>query len=216
MKIIRKISRLFGTKEPSYKRDYYYEKLVHKYKSVEAYLNLIQLQQKQEYLTDKDIVFSENPDFDKHHINHIRKRYGHPSYTIVNTYAFGKIKIRFYRIYLGNHKVKMELHFYKNALVMYNYTFSHLHNEGEKTEVLNLLKEKYHLDKSINLQQGNSYIKDQKESVIVLSQGIDFTINYVLHTDSHLFEQMKDAKKAEVEQGKQIPNHNKRHVFVNL
>lgn len=216
MNIIRKISRLIRAKESFYTRDYYYEKLLNKYKSADSYLSLIELQGKQKLITNKDIVFSENPDFSKNEIKYIKKRYGRPNYTITNNYDFGKIKIYLYRIYLGDFKVKMELHFFKNDLIMYNYTFSHLHNENEKKDVINLLKEKYHIKKSIDLKQGHTYIKDEKNSIIVLSQDIDFTINYVLNINSKVFRQMSEAQKREIEQGRQMPNHNKRHVFVNL
>ncbi|TKS56535.1 hypothetical protein FCN74_05730 [Mesohalobacter halotolerans] len=216
MKIIRKVSRFLGNKDSTETRDYYYEKLLNKFESIDPYLNLIKLQNKRGLSTNKDIVFSENPEFSKHKIKYIKKRYGRPNYTIVNNYGFGKIKIYFYRIYLGDHKVNMELHFYKNTLIMYNYTFSHLHNDVQKSEVINLLKQKYHIDKTIDLQDTNSYIIDQKNSIIVSSQDIDFTINYVLNINDKVFQDMSETQKREVEQGKQIPNHNKRQVFVNL
>jgi hypothetical protein len=208
MRIHRKILKLFRKNKYSYyPRDYYYAKLLDKYSSIESYISLANINDKQALFTDKNISFSDNPDFKKNQKKYIQKKYGKPNYTIVNNFPFGKITILFYRLLLGNHKVKLELHFFQKSLIMYNYEFSYLKNES-KINILNVLKEKYKINKDI--VPSHCYIVNRENTMIVFLDNVNFTIYYIDYINSDIYSQMnslikevKQLKKREMEKEKQ-------------
>ncbi len=214
-KITQKLARLFKSKISNFPRDYYYEKLINRYENLEFYLSQIRLQDKQALFTDQDISFSTNRRFTKNGIKYVKKRYGKPNYTIVNNYPFGTIKILFYRIKIGTHKAKMELHFYKNALISYNYTFSYL-KTTEREFILGVLKEKYIPNTPVTIDPHNCYIINNKNSIISFTLRFDFTINYVLDIQSELFRQMNNVVTHELEFEKHINDMNSQELFSRL
>lgn len=216
MRIFRKRSKLFIQNKSYYPRDYYYNKLLNKYNNVESYLSLTRLHDKQALLTDKVISFSDHHDFKANKKKYFKKKYGKPNYSIVNVFPFGNIKIMFYRIKIGGLKTKLELHFFQNTLFMYNYTFSYLKNESEKNQIFNVLKEKYMIDKEKNLALDNCYIKDKNNTVIVLTNSVDFTINYIHNINSVLYQQMNDILTREIKRENQKIIQNEQNLYLRI
>ncbi|SEJ21143.1 hypothetical protein SAMN05192553_102944 [Cyclobacterium xiamenense] len=226
MTIIKKILRLLKTNAAYYLRDYYHEayygqdyyldNVFRQHKKLETYLELLELDNKQPLLTDVNISFSDNQNFHENEVNFFKLKYGKPNYSISNSYPFGEIKKLFYRVHIGTHKVKMELNFFENSLFLYNYTFSQIKNSNEKIEIQNLLKKKYQIDEKYNLLPDNYYIIDRNQSVIVLSDNVNFTINYILNTNSNLYNQMKNALKKEIGQDEHLADRNKQEIYKRL
>ena len=216
MKILREILKLFRKDKDYYSpREYYYEKLLNKYSSVDSYISLAKINDKETLFTDKDISFSDKPDFKKNQKKYIQKKYGKPIYTIVNNFPFGKITILFYRIFLGDVKVNLELHFSQNSLIMYNYTFSYFLNESKKKYLLNVLKEKYKINKDIALN--HCYVVDRKNTRMFFYDNFDFTIYYYINfTDSDIYNQMKDIIKEDEQLNKRKMKLKEQEFFRRL
>lgn len=215
MRVLRKILKLFRKNKYYYNpRKYYYEKLLDNYSSIESYIGLVKHNDKQALLTDIDISFSNEPDFIKNPKIYTQKNYGKPNYTIVNNFPFGEITILFYRIFLGNYKAKLKLHFFQNSLIVYSYTFSYLGNDSEKKNILNVLKEKYKINKDIIPNE--CYIVNKKGTMITFSDNIDFTIYYIDYINSAIYDQMNNIIKGDQQLEERKIKRKKQELFKNL
>lgn len=193
MKILQKLSQLFLKDKIYHYSNEYYDSPIDKYSSIETYINLAYNNGKQVLSTTEEISFTDNPNFKKNKKKYLRKKYGKPYFKVVNNFQFGKITVLFYRIVLGFYKARLELHFYQNSLIMYNYTFLYLNNENEnkqeKNHILEILKEKYKLHNDI--VPNECYIKDRKNTIIVFNNNVNLSLNYVGYVDSDIHNQMK-------------------------
>ncbi len=171
-------------KQGSYSKEYY-EGLLDKYKDVSSYSNLLNcFGKKQGILTNEDISISKKCAFGTINTEYIIKKFGKPNYKIRQNDHLLNIDIFLYRIFIGNHKTKFELHFFKDNLFFYNYIFSYL-SEEEKSEVIKILEKKYLNGNKFNYLE--EYIVDDNQSVIIIDDKIDFVINYICYKNSGLF-----------------------------
>lgn len=85
------------------------------------------------------------------------------------------IEVIFFRMSVGNHRVKCQMHFFKNRLFLYNFTFSDM-KEFEINEIFNVLQIKY-LPNSQNYSKQN--IIDDYNNYIQISNEVELRINYL-------------------------------------
>jgi hypothetical protein len=174
MTFIYKIS--YKRKPNSYPRSNYYETLLDKYSDGKFYSVLInKLKVFNEIKTAAVIQYLDNKILSDTVINDIIRKNGKPNYKIVYDDLL-KIKVLFYRQKMGKHKTKLEFHFLKNSLFFYTYTFTYLNFE-DKNEIIQILKEKYFVNKSQDII--DNYIVDKNNNSIILDDGIVFSIYYI-------------------------------------
>ena len=169
----RFLRRLFKSRSRNnmyYSRDYYYEISLDKYYNVETYLQLVKNKNKQALTTEQDILFSTSSLFKDQPRKYLKRKYGNPNYEVSHKFPFGVVNILFYKIFLGTQKVRLELHFFKNQLFFFNYTFSYLKDEDEKNLILKVLSEKYNLSQQIN--PATQFITDKSGNAIMLMDSI--------------------------------------------
>ena len=171
---------------------YYYEKKVDKYSDTNAYYDLISLlNDKIEIVSSTVIGNDESLKIGVTSYSSSIKHNGKPNYAN-NSSQKKDVKTLYYKQFIGEHKTKLELHFYKNNLFFYCYTFSHL-KENDKEEIIKILEQKYFNSGSLDVQ--NNYLKDLNNIHISFIDNIDFTINY-FDPKSEIFEMIsKDLQK---------------------
>ncbi len=179
----KSLSNIFKPKDEYRHREYYYENLFNKYKDATSYQSIItKVKSKHNIVSQRMISFDDNP-FEKVTKQNIVKLYGKPSYqnktdSVLNTELF------FYRLIIGGHKVKLDMHFHNNHLFFYSYTFSYL-KEDEKLLIINLIEKKYLNGQHFDYKNFN--ITDNRHSVIHIIDAFDFTIDYISSITSDLF-----------------------------
>lgn len=190
-----------------YSRKNYYEKLFDKYSDATSYYSLINTIQNKQNIVSKRLITFNNKKYVNITKQDIIKQYGKPNYQIVTNKKM-KTELIFYRLCIGGHKVKLELHIHNNHLFLFTYIFSYL-KVDEKYQIIKLIEKKYLKQP---LDYSNLVIIDNKQSVINITDSIDFTINYICCIDSDFFqkiEKMKDNQSLALEK-------NKKRVAVEL
>ncbi|RPH33756.1 MAG: hypothetical protein EHM93_03720 [Bacteroidales bacterium] len=186
LRILRFFFKRKGTYFP---RNYYYERLFEKYTDATSYLSIVaSVQSKQNIVSQRLISFNKN-EFKNTTKQDVYKQYGKPNYQI-KTNKVLKTELFFYRVFIGGHRVKLDLHFYNNSLFFYSYTFSYL-REDEKYQIVNLIEKKYLDEKPFDYN--NFVIIDGKQSIINIIDSMDFTINYICCITSSIFQRVETA-----------------------
>lgn len=202
-----KILRFFGKQPKAYHQlgYYYYEQLFNRYRKKETYLQLLhQLEQQTSYITTEDIRLSDTFDCFEISPKEAIAKFGKPNFKAIQKKKNFSTDIMLYRLNLGKHKSKLELHFYNNKLAYYCYRLSYL-NVSDINELQSVLGDKYLNSKVVNLE--NHYIKDQHNNVVHLYREGDLLVRYI-STTSPLFQFLKnDLEEQEKEKVKFEKNH---------
>lgn len=194
-----------------YISSYYYDKIKNQYGRIDAYRRIAAIENKQALRTNNDIVFSKNPEFTKNPKRFIYNKYGKPNHTVVNNHIIGKITVLVYRIFLGDHKTTLELHFFENQLIMHTYRFSYLTQTIGKQQVIDLLREKYQIN---TIVKPNAHcIMDNQKRMIIISDNVDFSINYVNFMETG-FATCLESKLEEIEHSKRMHSFRRKQEFA--
>jgi hypothetical protein len=203
-KLWRKIKKILPDTDRSEKyyyfsKNYYYEKLQSKYEKVQSYVDLYVSNSKLSALDSKIQI---KPELGSS-CETIKQKYGEPYHRLINATAL-KNQIFFYKFILGGYKTKCEMHFFRNKLFFFNYTFSYL-TSSDKAKIIEFLSKKY-LHESVDLKM--SKITDAFGNEISIHDAIDFVINY-LACRSEFFsvaESMRMRDKEETEMKSKLNN----------
>jgi hypothetical protein len=176
-KLKKKASSLFQ-KEKYYTN--YYERILSKYSDLNTYLTLFEkCDARKHIITREKIHYSSGLEFGST-IKKVKKN-NFPHYVIEHLDEF---TVLLYRIMIGGHKAKLEMHFYKNTLFFFNYSFSYL-TDVDKENIIEVLAKKY-LGNTLNFDTRNQNITDDFNNHILVENGIDFVIHYItLEGESH-------------------------------
>jgi len=202
-----KIKRLIFSlkrKNTSYSRRYrYYQDLsLDKYTTLDYYHSLItEAQSKLNIISQRKIKFNDSG-FENITKKDIFRQYGKPKYYVKSKNIL-KTELLLYRIRIGGHKVKLELHLYNNLysfipihslvlelhlynnhLFFYSYTFFGI-GEGEKYQIVNIIEKKYLNENPFDYN--NSVLIDGQQSIINIVDSVNFTINYIYYNASDMF-----------------------------
>ncbi len=179
-----------------YSRDYFYERLVSNYNDVDSYLDLkTKVSEADSLHTKHNIFFSKSIKFGSS-LSSVKRKLPSPNYQVIGNPGL-KCHILFYRIFIGRHKVKLEMHFFQNRLFFFNYNFTSL-NEPDKMEILNIMKSKYGV--SMTELKEKRTIKDNDGNYIFIDFNINLSINYLCPSDdffnqaNKIFEMRKHRK----------------------
>ncbi len=166
------------SKKTYHSKDYYKQKL-DQYKDLSGYCNILVV------LSNKDPIYI-NTEIDLIHDRQslvsqrdALKRYGMPDCKYPITHNSLKIEILFYRIYIGNYKARLELHFTDDKLFYYSYTLPYI-NRREEQETLNTLKSKY--VKDISFDYENNSIVDKNLFNLWIERVVNLKVHYFLNS----------------------------------
>ena len=184
----------------------YYEHLFCQYRKKDAYWQIIQqLESFCSRPSQVDIKLCESFNTFEVSPKDVIKKYGKPNFKIAKKEMYSKTCIMLYRIHLGKHKAKLELHFFKEKLAFYNYRFSYLKNKDIK-ELHKVIKEKYIDSADVDLK--NYCITDSHHNVLQLLHEGDLEIRYI-STNNQLF---KSIKKDIKEQAREASIIERKHI----
>jgi len=170
--------QVFGAKKAFYynPKNYYIEKLVNKYRNGKFYFNLIERVEKMDEIkTNVVIEFIDNKKLNEVVINDVIKEYGSSNYKIISEDLLG-VEILFYKLKLGEYKMKLEFHFFNDKLFFYSYTFS-MNSVKNKNEIIKIIKDKYSVQGLSD--KGKNYIIDDNKNMILSNHDINFSIYYL-------------------------------------
>ena len=171
---------------------YYYERLENQYKSDQSYLELTtKLEKKKAIQTNTSIRLSKKFSNFEASIEEVLSKFGKPIYRLTLTKDIFDVEILFYRLILGKYRTKLELHFHKNKLFAFHYTFSNTKPQQIK-ELTSVIKEKYLNNEDIDLN--NEYIVDDNGSTLDISQNVNFSITYI-STQNKIFAALEERLK---------------------
>jgi len=176
------VYQILGAKKTSYynPKNYYREKFINKYRNGKFYFNLMDRVEKMEEMkTIVPISFIENIKLNEVSVKDVIKEYGSSNYKIISEGLSG-VEILFYKLKLGEYKMKIEFHFFNAKLFFYSCTFS-MSNVINKSEILKIIKDKYSVEGLFG--NGNNYIIDEYNNIILSNNNIDFSLYYLCNTE---------------------------------
>lgn len=178
------ITQAFTDHRPS---DFYTESILVKYNEKEDFTklldrNLVTLQSK----VDINLEFGNNGE-------EIKKQYGIPYFKLNKTSIINH-KIYFYRLKIGEHKARCEMHFFKDSLFYKNYALNYL-TPDDKYKIIDTLGDKY-LDKPF-LHKTAKIVDGYGKVILIEDTDIfHFTISY-LDSASEFFVNLKSCANME-------------------
>lgn len=162
-----------------------YEYLSEKHKNLYIYENVLERNNTVENRENKQLItFHKDLKFNDLKTK-VKKILGNPSYQITNV-KNENIEIYFYKILIGKQKVKCEVHFYKNNLILFTYHLPHIKNKETKT-MFSFLYKKYGLNE---YESFPVKIKDPKNKTLIVAKHIGVSLTYV-DTSHFFFDQLK-------------------------
>lgn len=172
------ISKIFNKSNSFYPSRYYYHAVLNRHNNGVFYNGLIKsIENYGNIKTSKNIKLLKNKSLNSTTLKDVKRKFGRFNNRIINDELYD-VKVLLYKHKIGRYKAKMELHFYKNRLFFYAYTFSYI-NMDEKEEIINIIKDKYLKVDSVNLF--DKYIVDQNENIMMINDKIEFSIYYLVN-----------------------------------
>ena len=171
----------------SYPYGHSHKKFVSRFNEPESYTFLIRDSELPTVESDKEISYSHHLKFGMDYKIY-KKKLGKPNNFMHQTEPIDR-RILYYKFIMGGHRTKCELHFYKDKLFFYCFTFPYLTEENKK-EILNILYEKY-VNHPIDME--NVKIADKNNNILFIENRVELTVNYVA-LSSEIFSYLDIAK----------------------
>lgn len=173
-KILRYFSPSYrNRKQYFYTREEYYLTLFNQYNYLNYYLNNPQIE-KVKLITEQEIKFKGKSDFGitkKKIITDI----GRPHFLYNDTDIRGH-SVLMYKFFLGNYKIKAEVHFFNDIFFLGSYFFE-IKNNIEKQKLINAILYKYSISDT-DFNTDKHQIIDPSNNYINIVDNIYFTIAY--------------------------------------
>ena len=161
-----------------------YSSSISQFADYNFYLSLYNKASSQEHLkTNVEISLTRNSRFGCT-LKEIKSKFRKPFSHLKNITPL-HAEIYLYKLLIGNHKVKCQLHFFDGKLFMYRYIFPYQDNE-RIDEIINIIHEKY-LPGVINYSRQN--IIDPNNNCLHIDDNLDLIISY-LSLDSDFFKKI--------------------------
>lgn len=170
MLLIKKINNILNSRK--YYNNYF-SQIIKKYKNIDNYTSIFN-----SVLQDNDIIesnvpirFSDDIDFGAC-VSSVKKG-------INTSYRFIKnpdlCDIIFFTTKVGGYRITTELHFFKNKIIFFKYTFPSLSN---KKKVENLIKKKYKIKEPVTDKINNLLVTDTLNNYLKTENEVTFSIYY--------------------------------------
>jgi hypothetical protein len=110
------------------------------------------------------------------------------------------------------HRVKLEIHFFKNVLFLYSYTFSYL-SADDKAEIIRLFEKKYLNHCQLNINE--DYIVNKNNIMISFVDNVDFSVTY-FNSEASIFNNVNElvSKEKKQERSKKIESKIKLYARI--
>lgn len=183
MLTILKRIRYYISKYAIYK--YYYNKyskyeyLSEKHKNLLFYEKLFEKVSNTNTIhTTQDVSFRKKLKFNDSK-SKIKKVLGNPAYEITNT-ENKDIEILFYKIQIGQEKIRCEVHLYRNKLFLFTYQLTYIKHKNSQL-MLSILKKNYKVN---HHDIFSNRISDKSDNSLMVSKHIGINLTYVNLTHS--------------------------------
>ncbi len=190
--------------------DQYYSRIFNKYDKLEAYLSLHQKSLSGNYLqTLTNIEFIDNIKFG-FNIKDIAPYIPTTNYQVLSNETLNT-KILFYKMFIADHRVKCQIHFFRGKMFLCSYTFSYL-KDSQQNEITDILRNKY--------LPGTKYsdgdiIRDSLQNCISIENSLEYTLNY-MPLNNEIFDEIKAFKNSMDDRKKDELNAREREIFNKL
>lgn len=174
--MIKKFLTKFFVKEYIYTRvnSYYFLSIIRRYKDISIYLNLFSSSTaSRKIFSNKEIYYNDKLKF----LSTIRSAKRIVPTKVLIRKTFSDYTILLFKTTIGGYSTKLMMHFYKNSLFLYNYTFTNL-SKKDKELIKRIIQEKYLVDK-LNFDTTSQVIIDHDNTVISIKDTMYFTVNYI-------------------------------------
>lgn len=161
-----------------YNSQYYYGKLIEHYKDFSEYSRIIDLFKKKELLTSNRIITIQDDSlFNQSNKKRILKKFKGPQFKYRIRKNNLDIEIYFYKIIIGGHKVRVEIHFSESKMFYYNYTFTSYLNNQQHCDIIKIIQEKYLNGLSIDVCVQS--VVDQNKTILSVENVMELKIHYI-------------------------------------
>jgi hypothetical protein len=155
--------------------DNYFRHILRKYKNIAYYSNLqIQCNNKQGVFTNKEVCYINKLNLGSS-LKKVKKNI--PNNEVYIKKYLSNSTILLFKTIVGGYSAELSLHFHKNSLFLFNYTFSNLSKE-DKIMINNILVEKY-LNENTKVNFSTQKITDNFGNHIFTEDDVYYTINYI-------------------------------------
>ena len=207
-KLFKKVKRIFNrinNGQLYFSGDYYLSSL-RRYDDLDTYLYLFKKKNNQHDLyTDKEICFSSKLKFGSS-IKEFKSEISSQRPKVTKKTALG-FDVFVYKIKVGGHRAKLEVHFSQDKLFYFSYTFRKVYTQDTK-EIVDVLCMKY-LNTSNSDYSNNSIIDNFKNRIEIIEDGAKLKINY-LSADIDFLYSAKD------EMDMKIDKLNRKEIYSKL
>ena len=201
------VLKYFGYKKQYYKHSYYQAK-TEQYKDISPYLSLYEKSKELKYSRAcMEICYSPDLKFGCS-IQAVKNKLHKPNFHIQTNKS---TNILFYRLMIGDYKVRCQMHFLNNKLFLYNYCFSH-NDAKANEEVIKVIKEKYAID-SDNPTREN--IIDHFNNCIQIDDDVELKISY-FSLNSPFFKKIASISEEEANLQKEKISENYRAIYCKI
>lgn len=201
------VLKFFGSKRKYYTHCYYKE-TVEKYKNIDSYLTLYERSKNSKYFrTNTEICFSKDLKFGCT-LKDITDRLHKPNFQIQTNKS---TNIFFYRLFLGNHKVRCKMHFLDKKLFLYSYSFSNT-DPKVNDEIISIINKKYSTDLDSNTRK---IIFDNHNNCIQIENDVELKIHYFF-VNSEFFKTIAIISEQEAIRQRERIERNYRAIYCKI
>lgn len=131
-------------------------------------------------------------------IDAVKEMWGAPNHSVSKKRSYTS-DVLLYRLHIGGHRAKCEMHFIDKKLFYYCYRFSYL-SPAERKGLLDILEMKYLNGYPASLD-GNQIIQDRRSNYLLIENKVEFITHYLSgdEVEQHLIECDLDIKTARYE-----------------
>lgn len=185
--IYRKVNANYNSYYSHYS---YYQKLIEHYNDLSEYLRVIYLYKSKESLKTNHLISTkEDIGFNTINKKQLLKEFKQPQSKHKMVDNDLNIEIYFYKVYLGEYRVRMEMHLSNDKLFYFNYTFiNHLTNH-QKNDIITIIQDKYLKGATFDIL--TQKIVDKNEVVLHIEDLMEFKIHYMCASSNSI--QMIDS-----------------------
>jgi len=192
-------------------RNYYYEKIIEHYKDLSEYYRIIDLLNTKKVLNTNTIIsIIDNKTLKQVKKKHIIKKYKKPSFKYIVRENDLIFDIYIYKLYIGGHRTKLEIHMTSNKIFYYNFTFTGSINNDQRQDIIKIIEDKYLDGRLINVT--NEIIIDANQTILHIDNSLDLKIHY-MNVSSDIIDLIKSYKNKYNKERKQILE-NKRDELI--
>ncbi|MEM9982908.1 MAG: hypothetical protein AAF734_10455 [Bacteroidota bacterium] len=174
----------------TYPHDYYYNVLTQRYNDGLFYLELKkEIKARTPVHTKKTISLFNGIDICKVNIKKVTQKFGHHFYKVKSSFL-PEITVMLYRVLLGSYKAKLTLHFYKQSLFCYTYSFARV-GKKDSQRIIKILYDKYLTNDALDHKE--SFILDEAGNAICIIEGVELSFNYICGEQNGIFDMITNG-----------------------